>query len=80
MEIMLLPLSRDCFYRDSWLQEHAGTGLLASKNVSGGYTERKKKKNIKCLKFMWTATIRKAAALQAVTTVFVLWLKHCSNF
>lgn len=42
--------------------------------------QKEKKKNIKCLKFMWTATIRKAAALQAVTTVFVLWLKHCSNF
>lgn len=63
--------THDCLYRDTRLQEHAGTGLLASKNACGGYTEEKK---FKRLKLMWIATIRKAAAHQAV---FALWLKCC---
>lgn len=36
-----LLLSQYGSYRDTGLQEHAVTGLLESKNVGGGYTEKK---------------------------------------
>lgn len=69
-EITQLQLSHDGSYRDTGLQEHAVTGLLASKNVGGGYTEKK------CLKLMWIVTTGKAAAPQTVKAISAFCLEY----